>query len=69
MSHSCSSPRVLCRCVSRIHHRDQRYNVISNAIVTSVTQVYATDGDETLGGSDLDLCLCDFLEQQVLSLV
>jgi len=28
-------------------------------------QVYATDGDETLGGSDLDVCMYNFLKQQI----
>jgi hypothetical protein len=27
--------------------------------------VYATDGDETLGGSDLDLCLYNIIKNQV----
>ena len=27
--------------------------------------MYATDGDETLGGSDLDLCLSAFIKQRV----
>ena len=30
-----------------------------------MVQVYATDGDETLGGSDLDLCLSAFIKQRV----
>jgi len=29
-------------------------------------QVYATDGDETLGGSDLDLCLYDIIKDKVI---
>lgn len=28
-------------------------------------QVYATDGDESLGGSDFDMCLYDFLQMKV----
>lgn len=28
-------------------------------------QVYATDGDDNLGGSDMDICLYDYLKQQV----
>ena len=28
-------------------------------------KVYATDGDETLGGSDLDLCLYDIIKHKV----
>lgn len=28
-------------------------------------QVYATDGDETLGGSDLDMCLYDIVKEKV----
>ena len=28
-------------------------------------QVYATDGDETLGGSDLDLCLYNIIKRKV----
>lgn len=32
-------------------------------------QVYATDGDEGLGGSDLDVCLCDILRKRMDSLM
>jgi molecular chaperone DnaK (HSP70) len=28
-------------------------------------QVYATDGDEHLGGSDLDLCMYDIIKEKV----
>lgn len=32
-------------------------------------QVYATDGDETLGGSDFDLCIYDFLIEKLKKVV
>ena len=28
-------------------------------------QVYATDGDDSLGGSDFDICLSDYIHSQV----
>ena len=31
-------------------------------------QVYATDGDETLGGSDLDVCLYNIIQQKLMKL-
>ena len=31
-------------------------------------QVYATDGDETLGGSDLDVCLYNIIQQRLMKL-
>ena len=35
------------------------------SLCRGICQVYATDGDETLGGSDLDLCLSAFIKQRV----
>jgi hypothetical protein len=41
------------------------FSLVIHALSTANRQVYATDGDDTLGGSDLDLCLYNILKRKV----